>query len=60
MEEKSTLDIKDLEIILHLLENVEESILRHNLKVINEEYNISDVEAVKSKIKLMIEEFPNA
>ena len=60
MEEKSTLDIKDLEIILHLLENVEESILRHNLKVINEEYNISDVEAVKSKIKLMIEESPNA
>ena len=60
MKEKSKLDKKDLEIILHLLENVEESILRHNLKVINEEYNISDVEAVKSKIKLMIEESPNA
>lgn len=60
MKERSELDKKDLEIILHLLENVEESILRHNLKVVNEEYNISDVEAVKSKIKLMIEESPNA
>lgn len=59
MEEKLNLEKKDLEIILHLLENLEDSILRHNLKVINEEYNISDVEALKSKIKYLLEKSEN-
>lgn len=60
MEEKAILDKKDLEIIMHLLENLEESILRHNLKVINEEYDISDIEILKTKIKHLLENIKNA
>lgn len=60
MEDKPQLDRKDLEIIFHLLENLEESILRHNLKVINEEYNISDIEILKTKIKQLLKNIHNA
>lgn len=60
MEEKAILDKKDLEIIMHLLENLEDSILRHNLKVINEEYNILDLEILKTKIKQLLKNIKNA
>lgn len=51
MQDRINLNKKELEIILHLLENAEESIIRHNLKVNNEEFNISDIDELRTKVK---------
>lgn len=54
MNDKINFSQMELEIILHLLENAEESIIRHNLKVNNEEFNISDIDKLRIKIKEML------
>lgn len=57
MNDKINFNQKELEIILHLLENAEESIIRHNLKVNNEEFNISDIDKLRMKIKELLKQF---
>ncbi|MFO7526665.1 MAG: hypothetical protein R6W68_14530 [Ignavibacteriaceae bacterium] len=57
MQDRINLNKKELEIILHLLENAEESIIRHNLKVNNEEFNISDIDMLRMKIMELLKQF---
>lgn len=57
MNDKINFSQKELEIILHLLENAEESIIRHNLKVDNEEFNISDIDKLRMKTKELLKQF---
>lgn len=54
MQNKINFTKKELEIIFHLLENTEESIIRHDLKVSNEEFNISDIDKLRAKLKEML------
>jgi hypothetical protein len=46
---------RELEILLHLLQDAEENIIRHEMKVNYEKFNISDVDKLKTKIKELID-----
>lgn len=45
---------KELQILLHLLQDAEESIIRHEMKVNYEKFNISDIDKLKTKIKELL------
>ncbi|HSL90315.1 MAG TPA: hypothetical protein VK870_13505 [Ignavibacteriaceae bacterium] len=46
---------RELEILLHLLQHAEENIIRHELKINYEEFNISDIDKLRTKIKELID-----
>ena len=56
MNNEKILTKKELEILLHLLEDAEESIIRHELKITDEEFNISDVDKLRTKIKEILKD----
>lgn len=56
MNNEKILTKKELEILLHLLEDAEESIIRHELKIMNEEFNISDIDKLRTKIKEILKD----
>lgn len=45
---------KELEILLHLLRDAEENIIRHEMKVNYEKFNISDIDNLKTKIEELL------
>lgn len=47
---------RELEILLHLLQHAEENIIRHEMKVNYEEFNISDIDKLRAKIKKKIDD----
>jgi hypothetical protein len=51
MSTEKTLTKKELEIILHLLQDAEENIIRHEMKLNYEEFNISDIDKLRTKIR---------
>lgn len=56
MNSHGKLTRKELEILLHLLQDAEENIIRHEMKVAYEKFNITDIDNLKLKInKLLIE-----
>ncbi len=45
---------KELEMLLHLLQDAEENIIRHEMKVNYEKFNISDIDKLRTKIKELL------
>lgn len=54
MNNQDELTNKDLELLIHLLKDIEENIIRHELKVNYEEFDITDIEKLRIKLKRML------
>jgi len=56
MSTEKILTKKELEILLHLLQDAEENIIRHEMKTTYEEFHISDIDKLRVKIKEILNE----
>jgi len=54
MNNSEKLTRKELEILLHLLQDAEENIIRHEMKVNNEKFDIKDIDSLRTKIKELL------
>lgn len=54
MNNSEKLTRKELEILLHLLQDAEENIIRHEMKVNYEKFDITDIDRLRTKIKELL------